>query len=271
MVTKADICLVALDLDGTLLTSKGELPDLGASLLTKAAAKGVHVVLATTRHSANTLRFYHALSLNSPFISGNGSQVWASAAGPLWAEHHIAEEVARSIAELADQEGWELATTVGEMIYCRQRPNQPLGLLSPYITIVATNRDGLVGPPLRILTGQVEAIDPLATFCRTQLQGQCTVEVYMKADGITQHSLGVFAPLANKGTAITLVMERLGLTREQVVTIGDNFNDLPMFACSGISVAMANAPEAVKQQATLIAPSNDDEGIAWALQELQIV
>jgi hydroxymethylpyrimidine pyrophosphatase-like HAD family hydrolase len=77
--------------------------------------------------------------------------------------------------------------------------------------------------------------------------------------------------LANKGTALNLVMQRLGVAREQVVTIGDNYNDLPMFACGDISVAMANAPAAVKQQASLIAPSNDDEGVAWALQKLQIV
>src|SRR5215218_9967428 len=126
MVTKADIRLVALDLDGTLLTSMGELPALGAALLAEAAAKGLHVILATTRHYASTLRVYKALGLDSPLICGNGAQVWANGYGPLWAEHCIAEETARSIADLADQEGWELAITVGEMIYCRKRPNQPL-------------------------------------------------------------------------------------------------------------------------------------------------
>lgn len=265
-----DIRLVALDLDGTLLTSAGKLSTEAATLLSEAAAKGLHVILATTRYYGSTLRFYEALRLTSPLICCNGAQVWATAGGPLWAEHTIGEECARAIADLADQEKWELATTIGEMVYCRQRPNQPLGLFAPHITIVASNVDGIIGAPLRIMTWDGRAIDELTTFCRTKASEHCSFEVYMNPDG-TRESLGIFALLANKGTAIKLVMEQLGLSREQVVTIGDNFNDLPMFACGDISVAMANGPEAVKQQATLVAPSNDEEGVAWALHELQIV
>jgi Cof subfamily protein (haloacid dehalogenase superfamily) len=269
-VTSTEIRLVALDLDGTLLTSAGELPSEGAALLAQAAAQGIHIILATTRHYHSTLRFYRELNLSSPLICGNGAQVWASAEGPLWAEYCINEEAARAIAQLADEQQWELAITVGEMIYWRQRPGQPLGLQRPNITVVATNRDMITAPPLRILTWQVEAIEAIGAFCRSTLTEHCSVEVYVKSVGEAQ-SLGIFAPLANKGAALTLVMDRLGVRREQVVTMGDNFNDLPMFACGEISVAMANAPDAVRQQASLLAPSNDDEGIAWALKEFQIV
>ena len=66
-------------------------------------------------------------------------------------------------------------------------------------------------------------------------------------------------------------MERLGVAREEVVTVGDNYNDLSMFACGDVSVAMANAPLAVRRQATLVAPSHDDEGIAWLLHNFQLV
>ena len=162
-----------------------------------------------------------------------------------------------------------MAVTVGMMVYCRQRINQPLGRQAPNITIVANNTDAIIGAPLRILTGQAQAIEGIRAFCRSELRNQCSVELYVNPDG-SHHSLGVFASSANKGTAIALIMKQLGLTREQVVTIGDNFNDLSMFACGEISVAMANAPDAVKQQASLIAPSNDDEGVAWVLKELQI-
>mgnify|MGYP001107470574 FL=1 len=83
-------------------------------------------------------------------------------------------------------------------------------------------------------------------------------------------SLGVFAPGANKGDALDLVLHRLGITRRHVMVIGDNVNDIPMFTRAQISIAMGNAPEQVKQMATVIAPSNDDEGVAWALKEFGI-
>jgi hydroxymethylpyrimidine pyrophosphatase-like HAD family hydrolase len=216
------------------------------------------------------LRFYRALGLDGPLVCANGAQVWATAEGPLWAEYCIAEECARAIARLADEQQWELAVTVDRMVYCRQRPDQPLGLHAPNMTVVASNVDAIIAAPLRILTWQAQAIAGIGAFCRSALRDQCGVELYVNPDGSHQ-SLGVFAPLANKGTAVELVMKQLGLAREQAVTIGDNFNDLPMFACSAVSVAMMNAPESVKQQASLIAPSNDDEGVAWALKALGVV
>ncbi|RIK38489.1 MAG: hypothetical protein DCC57_20870 [Chloroflexi bacterium] len=80
--------------------------------------------------------------------------------------------------------------------------------------------------------------------------------------------MGSFALQANKGTALRGVMDRLGISGAQVMTMGDNFNDLPMFACGRISVAMGNAPRPVQQQATHVASSNDAEGVAWAIQTL---
>jgi hydroxymethylpyrimidine pyrophosphatase-like HAD family hydrolase len=62
------------------------------------------------------------------------------------------------------------------------------------------------------------------------------------------------------------VLDRLAVQREQVLVIGDNLNDLPMFPYASVRVAMGNAPEAVKQQASMIAPSNDEEGVAWVLE-----
>jgi HAD superfamily hydrolase (TIGR01484 family) len=170
---------------------------------------------------------------------------------------------------LADAHDWELGITYAEMSYWRQRPNQPLGLHALDVTIVATNCDGVVGAPLRILTWHPQAIKAIDSFCSTTLRAHCSVERYVNGADEAQ-SLGIFAPRANKGMALTLIMQRLGVMREQVVTVGDNYNDLPMFACGDVSVAMGNAPEAVRQRATLVAPSHDDEGIAWLLQYLKL-
>ena len=68
------------------------------------------------------------------------------------------------------------------------------------------------------------------------------------------------------------VAHRLQLYTESAQeAIGDNPNDLPMFHHARISVAMANAPDEVKQKATVVAPGNDDEGVAWALQMFRVI
>jgi len=263
------ISLVAVDLDGTLLTSEGSPAPRGAALLGRAARGGVHVVLATTRNADMVQALCRQLEIAGPLISTNGAQVWASPDGPLWACHTIPRQVALAIARLADRRGWELSTTIGAMTYWRQRPGQPLGLIAQNRTVVATNTDAIVGEPLRILASQPEAIAGLRSLCQVAFAGQCRTEIYYRPDG-TAHSLGVFAPQADKGTALGLVLERLAVPWEHVLAIGDNPNDLPLFARAGVSVAMANAPDEVRRCASIVAPSNDDEGVAWALERFEL-
>lgn len=123
----------------------------------------------------------------------------------------------------------------------------------------------MVGDVLRILTWDPQAIEAIRTLCATRFAAQCRTETFYSADGCAE-SLGVFASQANKGDALDLVLQRLGLRPEQAMAIGDNLNDLPMFALAGVSVALDNAPAQVKAKATAVAPSNDEEGVAWALQ-----
>ena len=151
------------------------------------------------------------------------------------------------------------------MTYWRQRPGQALGPVAPNITIVASNSDGITGEPVRILASQSEAIEGIREFCRCELAGQCLTETYHSPDGLA-HSLGVYAPEADKGGALALVLDRLGVDKEEVMAIGDDVNDLAMFRHAGVTVAMGNAPDQVTRKATVVAPSNDEEGVAWALK-----
>jgi Cof subfamily protein (haloacid dehalogenase superfamily) len=263
-----DIALVAVDLDGTLLTGEGVLAPEGARALAHAAQSGVRVVLATTRNPGSVRGFCRALQIDDPIVCTNGAQVWGSPTGPVWARHVIDREVALSIARLADDRGWELSTTVDATTYWRQRPGQSLGPLvsRPNITVVASNAAAIVGDPVRILVFQPGAVEAIGALCRSQFAEQCYVETYYGPDG-TVESMCISARGADKGTALRLVLDRLGIDPARALAIGDNPNDLPMFACAGTSVAMGNATDEVKRQATAVAPSNDEEGVAWALDK----
>ncbi len=257
--------LVAVDLDGTLLTSAGTLATEGARLLGQAVRRGVRVVLATTRNPDTTQPFCRQLGIDDPIICANGAQVWGSPAGPVWAHRTMPREVALSIARLADEHGWELSTTVESTTYWRQRPGQALGPMTAHITVVPSNADAVVGDPVRILIVQPEAIEAIRTLCSTRFAGRCSLELYVDGRDVVR-SLCVSAPGADKGTALRQVLVRLGITPGQAMAIGDHSNDLPMLAVAGLGVAMGNAPAIVREQADIVAPSNDEEGVAWALK-----
>ena len=260
------IRLVAVDLDGTLLTSEGAPAPEGCRLLSLAARQGVRVVLSTARGAHYTRPFCHQLGITDPIINSNGAQIWESPDGLLWASYTIPRPVALEITREADLHGWELSTSVGEMTYWRMRAGQAPGQLSENRTLVETNSDALTGEPMRILVHQPEAIACLLDLCLTRFALQCRTELYVSADGRTE-SLGIFPFAANKGTALRFVLDRLNIHPDQVMAIGDNNSDLPMFYTARVHVAMGNAPANVKERATAIAPNNDHEGVAWALQQ----
>lgn len=259
------IRLIAVDLDGTLLTSREALAPEGARLLNQAAKDGARVVLSTARRVEQTRIYCQEMDLHDPMICMNGAQILGSPDGPEWASYTIPLDVAMAVAQMADERDWAVSTTVGAITYWRKRPGLELGPLAPSRMVVSSNCAGIVGEPARMLAFEAEAITCLEDLCRERFSQQCHTEIYQNADG-SAHSLGIFPLEADKGTALRLVLGRLGIAPGEMLAIGDNFSDLPMFALAGASVAMGNAPEPVKRKASVVAPGNDEEGVAWAIK-----
>jgi Cof subfamily protein (haloacid dehalogenase superfamily) len=263
---RRQIALIAVDLDGTLLQSDSSLSPEGGDALVAAARRGIRVIVTTTRNIDSVRRFAAELGLTEPVICTNGAMILGSPGGPVWHRRLIPGALAETLAAVADVEGYCLITTVGEVSYTRQQEGQSLGEMRPGRWVIARNAEALAsGDPIRILNYDPEGIPHLRRICDSQFAGQAHVETYFRPDGSVK-SLGVFAAGSDKGTALQLVSKRLGIDPSQVMAIGDNPNDLPMFACAGIRVAMGNATGDVKAAATVVAPTNDDAGVAWAVR-----
>ncbi|MXZ22577.1 MAG: HAD family phosphatase [Caldilineaceae bacterium SB0665_bin_25] len=271
------IRLISVDLDGTLLRSDGMPAPEGIRLLQTGAQAGVRIVINTTRNAEGVRSMCEAWGFSDPVVCTNGAQILASPGGPEWASYTIPMAVARSIARLADRNDWEVSTSVGGQSYFRQRPGQPLGPVEyppgsgnegrqrrTRLVIVPTNEDALVAEPKRMILHEPEAIAAVQELA-AQYRQECRTETYYEPDG-RLHSLCIFPLSADKGTALRLVAGKLDIPLRQILAIGDNPNDMPMFAAAGTSVAMGNAPPQVKDAATVVGPNNDDEGVAWAVR-----
>ena len=258
--------LIAVDLDGTLLTSEGKLAPRGSHLLKTAVHSGIYVLLASARFTVSVKNFCQLLGISGPIICMNGAQVYASPKGSVLASLSFPKEIGLEIADLADKNGWEISIVVGSFNHYRQRSGQAPGLLSEGRVIVANYTDALTTNPTRILTHDPEAIEGIKACIESNYADSCHIDLTYNQDGSIS-SLGVFPKGADKGTALELVLRRLRINKTNVMAIGDNDNDIPMFERAKISVAMGNAPEQVKRIATVTAPSNDEEGVAWALSQ----
>ena len=252
--------LIAVDLDGTLLTSNREIDPEGAEALRQAVDSGVTVVISTTRTLDSVRRLTDGIELQGPVVCANGAQVLSHAYGDLWLERVVPEDMARSIAQRADTEGWNLVITAGMMTYYRDEDWRP----GPCQKHVSQNVDALQGKVLRILAYDRPAISGLRSFCASAYEGHYHLETYYYEDESVK-SIGIYAPGADKGKGLAEVMRRLHLNRDHVMVIGDNQNDLPMFGRARWRIAMGNGTLTTRAAATTVAPTHDENGVAWAV------
>lgn len=256
-----NIRLVAIDLDGTLLDNDGQLPPYGSRLIKRAFDTGIHIIISTARNYGDVQNMCAALEINDPIICSNGAYIYERPNGALWRKLCIPTHIAERICLVADENGWELSTSVRQTTYFKQRPGQVLGPLAENIEVVKNNSDAIVGKPHRILTWQPEAIEMLRELCHKEFPRECLTEIYYKPTG-ELHSLGIFACGADKGNALKAVLARMNIPIDCVMAIGDNTNDLKMFEFAAYRVAMGNGTADLKKEANIIAPNNDDEGVA---------
>jgi hydroxymethylpyrimidine pyrophosphatase-like HAD family hydrolase len=184
MKSKGDpIRLIAIDLDGTLLTSEGILAPMGSQLLKQAAQKGVHVIPATSRVLASVRPFCQQLGINGPAICTNGAQIYGSTDGQIWSSLTFPKEIGLEIASLADANGWEISATIDSVTYHRQRPGQALGPLSEGRVVVVSSTDSITTDIVQIHTRDPEAIKTIQALIGSKYSNSCCIDVYYSGDG----------------------------------------------------------------------------------------
>jgi Cof subfamily protein (haloacid dehalogenase superfamily) len=265
------IRLIAIDLDGTLLDSNKEISIRNREALARAKTAGVKVVLCTGRPLTAIEGYLETLNLrdNGDYsITFNGGLVQKNDTG------EIIEKALMPLESV--QELHELAVTL----------NVPLDILS----------DGLVLqlPTTADYTSLYPQLNNLLTFEPAELSQLTEARIYNKAvvavnedylDGQitkipqrffdnyevikTRSNLLEFMPKGiTKAYGISLLAKDLNIDVTEIMTIGDEENDVPMIEYAGIGVAMANAIPKVKDCADIITDSNDEDGVAKIIEKL---
>lgn len=258
------IRLVALDIDGTVVDEDGEIVEANRGPITAAQALGVLVVLATARAHHSAAKFARELGLATPVICCNGALArWAARGEELW-HLRVPIEAARRIARFADDHGYELATTVDDTTYLRQRPGEPLGHRDEGHWVLQTNTAALTNPPTRILAIGHDTITAIRDALREPLRSDVAFWAERRDNAYT--SLTMVNSHASKGWALSELCGRLGISLGDTMAVGDSQSDIEMFARAGISVAVGGAPDDVVKSARHCAPPCRDGAVAWALR-----
>jgi HAD superfamily hydrolase (TIGR01484 family) len=238
--------LIALDMDGTLLNDAGAVTEANKRWIGKAAEAGVTVMFSTGRGIRSIMPFAEELSLNSPIVAVNGSEIWSTPT-ELHLRHTMQPEwimKMRDIAVETDTWYWAYDTTG---VFNRENWSDVGNELDRLWLKFGYYTDNLV--KLARIRSELEA---LGVFEITN-SNPCNLELNPK--GI------------NKASGLVEVCRLLGIEMEQVIAIGDSLNDIAAIQAAGLGIAMGNAQDEVKQEADDVTDTNEEDGVAKAIQK----
>ena len=261
------IRMIATDLDGTLLSSGGrEVHEKNRAALAKAAEAGVKVVICSGRLFTGALRYALIAPGNQPMVCVNGAQIRMSRTGEYLFRGPIREAEALAALLRLKEAGMKPWFYIGDACFAEEYTDDLDKLVRRtgiHAEIVASLEQKIPDGPDKILGILPEdRIPPLQESMERDFAGKLYVTRALP------WQIEIMAPGSTKGKALQWLARQYGIARNEIAVFGDNYNDLEMFSAAGVKVAMRNGVDALKEQADIIAPANDEGGVGQVLEDL---
>jgi Cof subfamily protein (haloacid dehalogenase superfamily) len=268
--------LLALDLDGTLLNSDHRISERNAQAVRRAQSSNVMVIVMTGRRFRSALPYAQELDLNHLIVVHNGALIKSPATGAVITCTPLSLATCYKVVHLAKAHGVDPVVTIGPEGYGTMvidRIDDANAPLARYLSISSHDVlkvddlvDYLKNDPIQItFSHRPEKIE----FLMTRLEAALCPEIKLLSTVYLHRDLSILDvvnPSVSKGQALAAVAGMYGFAREEVMAVGDNFNDLDMLKYAGISVVMGNADRKLKDLGFAVTASNDDSGVADAIE-----
>jgi Cof subfamily protein (haloacid dehalogenase superfamily) len=263
-MTPRKISLLLSDVDGTLITHEKILTERARDAVHRLHRAGIRFAITSGRPPRGMAMIVEPLSLDTPIAGFNGG-VFVQPDLSIIEERQLAPDVAKQAMEIISKHGLDAWVYSGGDWLVRD-------LSAPHVereTTAVQFRPKVVqdfGSALEKAVKIVGVSDDLERVKACQAETQAALDGNASATRSQPYYLDVTHPDANKGFVAGYLSRALGIPEEEIATIGDQQNDVLMFKRSGFSIAMGNASEEVRRQASVVTDSNDDEGFAKAVE-----
>lgn len=263
--------LLVLDVDGTLLNSEHQISKRTVMTLRKVQQMGVQVVLSSGRPTYGILPLAKILDLASYggyIIPYNGSQIIDMRDGRVLFEKRISPDMVPYVERKADQYGFDLMTYAEDVVVTNNAQNDHIinearinGMKLWPVEDISIGID--FNPSKLVLVSDDPAsIDELEQRWEKRLSG--TLDVMRSED----FYLEVVPSGVSKANTLGVLLDMLGVKTEEVVAMGDGVSDVGMIQQAALGIAMGNARDSVKRCADTVTLSNDEDGVAVALEKI---
>lgn len=259
--------LIALDVDGTLLNDEHKLPEGTKETIAAIAAEGTEFVLCTGRAPSSSIPLLEQLGLEGYVITHNGAAaITVGKSHEVVHEFYMDPQGLHPYFEYCRKNGVHFDVNTTFEVYTDHADKLPPEIMKVYSSFFIEPKKmpetGLLHEPIVKITasGPPEVIDKL----------QAEWELWEPQFNILR-SGDLFLDLmhcdASKGSALKKLAENRGIPAEQVMAIGNYYNDITMLSYAGLGIAMDNSPDEVKTAANDVTLSNNEGGVVAALQK----
>ncbi|MBD7908168.1 Cof-type HAD-IIB family hydrolase [Sporosarcina gallistercoris] len=257
--------LVAIDLDGTLLTDQLEITPHTITAIRQVVESGVIVTLATGRMFPSAKKFAQQLNLNVPLITYQGAVIKDVDEKKIWFERPVSKKISERLIEFSEKHQVHIQVYQDDIVYVDE-DNEEIQNYARESNVSYTVVDDLSSLTDRGFTKVLFIGEPMyLEGLQIELHREFGSEAHIAKS--KPNYLEVTDPEANKGTALLYLAKQLGIQQSEIIGIGDNHNDFELITTAGLGVAMGNGVEALKSVADYITKTNNDEGVLHTLEK----
>jgi Cof subfamily protein (haloacid dehalogenase superfamily) len=281
----SQIKFIALDLDGTLLNSRGQISEENLTAIRLAEERGVLVTIATGRRFRDALPVGISAGLNAPLITHNGALTKFADTLEIVNVEFVPTQAAQKVLQIGRELGVDAMISAdargkGVLYYERlQDDNIPLKMYLAWsqrlhgaeaaeaVCRVADLKDVLrEQQPIHLsFSGKCDEMRELNRVLEIELNNEIkTLATVYESQNFTL--LDILNPSISKGYGVKDFARRHKIKTSEIMAIGDNFNDLDMLKIAGTPVVMGNAAPALQEQFANVTLSNDENGVAAAIK-----
>lgn len=265
--------LLVLDVDGTLLNDEREISKRTLAALLKVQQMGVRIVLASGRPTYGLMPLAKTLELGNYggfVLSYNGCQIIKAQNGEILFERRINPEMLPYLEKKARKNGFAIFTYHNDTLITDSPDNEYIkneALLNNLKIIKEDEFSTAIDfAPCKcmLVSDKEEALIELEQHWEKRLAG--TLDAFRSEP----YFLEVVPCGVNKANTLGALLEHLGVTREEVIAVGDGVCDVTMLQLAGMGVAMGHSQDSVKVCADYVTASNEEDGVALAVEKLTL-
>lgn len=258
--------LVALDLDGTLLTPQKTITPRTHTLLCTLITVGVHVVIATGQTYKVLQAVCADLPLTGPQILHNGALIADLHSGEIYHECLLPPPLILTGLQVLRDLHLNRAYYTPDAVYVDINTPNSRNWYRPPVPPAIEVEDVCTlypQPCIKLMgVGDPSTLREKRSMLETRFAGH----IYVTQ--VSRDLLELLHPSVSKGAALQTIASMLHINPDEIIAIGDNHNDIGMLRFAGLGIAMGNAHEEIKTIADMVTLSNAEEGVAHALEQI---